>query len=111
MFDDLNTLLQNGLIFALVASFGGCIIRQSSEMRARKSTSLKFLLMDWFIAVFLGFYTFWFVYEEIRPTTANACGINIIVGYLGSRIIEIAKTIFIRRSVQYLKDFKVDKNG
>ena len=86
---------------ALVASLGGCFIRQSTEYKAGKSIRWQVLVIDDFIALFLGFYSFWYVIEDFKPSLVNACIINIIVGYLGSKVIEISKNILLKRARIY----------
>lgn len=94
-------LWEQGLLMALIASLGGCFIRQSTEYKAGKSIRWQVLVIDDFIALFLGFYSFWYVIEDFKPSLVNACIINIIVGYLGSKVIEISKNILLKRARIY----------
>lgn len=97
----LDFLLEEGLILALIGSLGGCLIRQSTEYKAGHIIKWQVMVIDWFTALFLGFYTFWFIFEDVNPSLINACIINIIVGYLGSKVIELAKMIVIKKTKIY----------
>ena len=94
-------ILDSGLVWALIASLGGCLTRQLTELKAGRGLRLAYVSADLFIALFLGFYTFWYVIEEIKPSLIHACLINIIVGYTGSKVIEIAKGILARQAKAY----------
>ena len=103
----LFTLIDRGLALALIAAVGGCMVRQSTEYKTGKVIKWQFLVIDWGIALFLGFYTFWYITDEIETSLINACLINIIVGYLGSKVIEISKGMVLRKARAF---FAEDKN-
>lgn len=90
-------LVKHGLVLALLASMGGCSIRYATDYKDNGSIKYSFFIIDLLIAVFLGYFSFWYSIEELHFKSINAILNNIVIGNLGSRFFSIIQNIFLAR--------------
>lgn len=91
------------LIKALVASLGGCLLRYLVDYKAGKRMTFPVCLADCGAAVFLGYYSYIYVLEEIGLDIVHSIVLNIIIGYVGADGVNIAKTVVLNKVDAYFK--------
>lgn len=103
------TITQADLILAIIASVGGCAIRYGElYKRNGKKLALNYLFIDLFIAAFLGFFIFQYVMHEQICTIHQAMLLNCFIGFIGSKVFDIAcYFIYLRLGIQ----LKFDENN
>lgn len=86
----MTNITNTEILMAVLASCGGCAIRYGELYKNLNRFKLSFFLIDLFIASFLGFFVFWFVTEENICSLTYAMLTNCLVGFLGSKVFDIA---------------------
>mgnify|MGYP007069866390 CR=1 FL=1 len=89
----LTVLWNNGLLWALIAALGGTILRYAGLYKAGQQIKLSVLNIDIVISLFIGFYSFWYIYEELNLNAIHSSLINIVLGYTGVDIMKVVKVI------------------
>lgn len=93
----ITVLLEQGLVEALIASAGGCAMRQYSEHRSGIKSCWSYRIADMLIAVFLGYYAFRWMMQDFHISDVHASIVNIIIGYTGSKVVEIARDVYVSK--------------
>lgn len=90
-------LLQDDLIKVLMASLGGCLIRYLVDYKDGKVVHFWVCVLDCIAAIFLGYYAYLYVIEEMHISILHAAIVNIVVGYVGADGVNIAKSIIMKK--------------
>lgn len=98
----LSSLFDQGLILGIFASFLGCSVRYRDLFRQHKATLLYFV-MDSSLACAIGFFTYVYLTQQLKASYLDAALINILVGALGSKVIDIASKVFKVQLTKYTK--------
>lgn len=86
------------VIFAIIAACVGCSVRYA-EIYKRDSKKLKvsYFLVDLAIAAFMGFVVFKFAVGEKLCTPNQVVLLNCLMGFIGSRVFDIASYLMYTR--------------
>lgn len=90
-------ILQADLIKVLAASLGGCLLKYLVDYKDGKVVHFWVCVLDCIAAVFLGYYAYLYVIEEMHISILHAAIINIVVGYVGADGVNIAKAIIMKK--------------
>lgn len=100
------------ILMVLFASAGGCLVRYTEIYKAKQTVKLGFLFSDIFIACFQGFFIGWYIIEHyVDISTSQLMCILAIIGYLGSKIFDIASYFIYKKlgvNVKFNKEVEDD---
>lgn len=100
---DIIALLQNDLLKALIASLGGCLLRYLVDHKDGKEFHFLMCIADCTAAIFLGFYSYTYIIEELKLDALHGSILNIIIGYVGADGVNIAKGIILKKLYAHFK--------
>lgn len=81
----------------LFSTLGGCFVRYLNEYKKGIVLSIRFILIDMLISSFLGYLTFWFLYENTNFNMSLCAIATCIVGNLGSKVFDIVQFILFNK--------------
>lgn len=86
------------ILMALFASCGGCVIRYIETYKAIHQLKISFFILDLFIAAFQGFFLAWHLLDHhTELAVSQVMVILILVGFLGSKIFDIASYLLYKK--------------
>ena len=85
------------LYLVLLSTLGGCFVRYLNEYKKGIRLSLRYILIDILISSFLGYLTFWFLYENTNFNMSLCAIATCIVGNLGSKVFDIVQFIIFNK--------------
>ena len=108
-----NEITNTTIMLAVVAAVGGCLVRYATLYKETPhKLRIVYLVMDTFIAAFLGFFTFWITMEELNLSIALGMAVNCVVGFMGAHVFNLGSYLLYKRygiNVKFSPDLESEK--
>ena len=92
-----DILTGSGVWIALFASLGGCVLRYLEEYKHEKKWHWKWLAADLLSSAFLGYFTFWVLWDSAHFTASQCAVATAIVGNFGTRIFDVVRFVIFKK--------------